>query len=145
MWQVKNPCPWTGWNRCLTVKIKICDYMTRYLIILITFLSQNKVEKKIKNIDVTMLQLGIPGHDNCLFIYSLIGNLLQNNWCCEMYDHLKGFIFRFNLNFLTATDSKREWILRWQIPRVTLVCLTVSQFNPCKQFVFNIILSNHFN
>ena len=82
------------------VKIKICDNMTRYLIILITFLSQNKVEKKIKkNIDETMLQLGIPGHDNCLFIYGLVWNLQQNNWCYEMYDHLKGFIFRFNLNF----------------------------------------------
>ena len=57
-----------------------------------------------------MLQLGVPWHDNCRFNHSLVGNLQQNNWCCEMCDHLKGFILGSTWTFkLLQTANLNEY------------------------------------
>ena len=54
--------------------------------------------------------MGIPVHDNCLFIYVLESNLQWNIWCCQMIDHLKGSIVKFKLNSQNYLENKRELI-----------------------------------
>ena len=65
---------------------------------------ENQSEKN-KQIDI-----GIPGHYNCLFIRVLEGNLQWNNWCCEVINYLKAPIVKFKVEFEKALEHKRELI-----------------------------------
>ena len=54
---------------------------------------------KIKVKKINKWKIGIPEHDNYLFIYVLEGNLQRHYWLCQMVDYLKGSIVKFKHDF----------------------------------------------